>query len=182
MAKNGVEITPDTVVSTTELAVVLSLSARRVQQLVQDGIITAKQRGKYSLAGSVKRYIKFLQREAEQSDEDIERQKAETSIKKSKAIIAVYEAKELQGKMHRSEDVAAMTEDLIFAIRGALVALPGRVAVDAAASPSEAAEIIRKEVHKVMEELSRYLYDPKKYEERVRDRRNWDIDGWDEDD
>ena len=106
------------------------------------------------------------------------------SIKKAKAIVAVMEAQELQGKMHRSEDVADMTEDLIFAIRGMLVALPGRLAVDTAAAntPAEASEIIRKEVYKVMSELSEYKYDPKKYEERVRERKAWDMSESDVDD
>ena len=102
-----------------------------------------------------------------------------------KATIAKLEAEELKGKMHRSEDVAAMTTDLIYAIRGAMMALPGRLAVDVASanSPAEAAEIIRREVNKAMRELSNYRYDPKKYEERVRDRRAWEADsGRDADD
>ena len=78
--------------------------------------------------------------------------------------------------MHRSEDVAAMTEDLIYAIRGALLALPGRLAVDVANinTAAEASELIRAEVFKVMKELSQYKYDPQKYEERVRERRDWE--------
>ena len=77
--------------------------------------------------------------------------------------------------MHRSEDVAAMTEDLIYTIRGMLVALPGRLAVDVASvdTPAEAAELLRREIFKVMAELANYRYDPKKYEERVRERRDW---------
>lgn len=69
-----------------------------------------------------------------------------------------------------------MTEDLIFAIRGALLALPGRLAVDvvAAKDPAEASEIIRAEIYKVMEELSNYKYDSAKYEERVRERMKMD--------
>ena len=91
----------------------------------------------------------------------------------------------MKGKMHRAEDVEAMTSDLVYAIRGALIALPGRLAVDVAAveSPAEASEIIRKEVYKVMRELANYRYDPQKYEELVRERRDWDImerDGDDE--
>ena len=47
--------------------------------------------------------------------------------------------------MHRSEDVAAMTEDLVYAIRGALMALPGRLAVDVCdvKTPAEVSEVIR---------------------------------------
>ena len=38
---------------------------------------------------------------------------------------------------------------------------------------AEAAEIIRKEVHKVMRELAAYHYDPEKYAEKVNERRYW---------
>ena len=109
---------------------------------------------------------------------------ADVTLKASKAQIAKMEADELRGKMHRSEDVAAMTEDLIHTIRGSLMALPGRLAVDVAATatPAETAEIIRKEVHALMRELANYQYDPEKYEERVRERRKWEAGGGDADD
>ena len=78
--------------------------------------------------------------------------------------------------MHRSEDVAHMTEDLIYTIRGMLLALPGRLAIDAAnmSDPAEVSSLIRQEVYAIMEELSHYKYDAKKYEERVRQRLNWE--------
>ena len=68
-----------------------------------------------------------------------------------------------------------MTEELVYTIRGALNALPGRLAVDVAkaGTPAEASEVIRKEVNKVMRELAGFRYDPKKYEERVRKRMDW---------
>ena len=117
-------------------------------------------------------------KEEDVSSEEKERLEAELSIKKANAIMKVLEAKELQGKMHRSEDVAAMTEDLVYTIRGMLLALPGRLAIDVANTddPAEAADLIRKEVYAIMEELSQYRYDPKKYEQRVRERRRWDIE------
>lgn len=173
--KTAEKITKVTEVNATELATVVGVSASRIYQLAKDGIISNCRRGYYRLSDSVQQYIAFLTREKDADPQDREKQKAETSIKKAKAIISVLEAQELQGKMHRSEDVAAMTEDLIYTIRGMLVALPGRLAVDVAAvdAPAEAAELLRKEIFKVMEELSNYRYDPKKYEERVRERRDW---------
>jgi len=170
------KITDNTEVSTTELASILGVTARRVQQMAQYGTLIAVKRGSFNLADSVQRYINFLtSREKDISSQEKAKQDAEVSIKKAKAITAVLEAQELQGKMHRSEDVAEMTEDLIYAIRGMLVALPGRLAVDVAntQTPAEASEVIRKEVYKVMSELSEYKYDPKKYEERVRERKDW---------
>lgn len=179
------KITDNTVVSTTELASILGVTARRVQQMAQDGTIVAVKRGKFNLAESVQRYISFLSsREKEAVCQGTEKYEAEVRIKTAKAIIAEMEADELQGKMHRSEDVAAMTEDLIYTIRGVLMAVPGRCSVDTAAaqSPAETFNIIRKEIHNAMSELAEYKYDPKKYEERVRERKAWDIPESDTDD
>ena len=183
MGKNAEnrEITLDTTVTTKELAIVLGLSTRRIQQLVQDGQFEAVKRGRYNLAKSVARYMELNNKEV--TDEERERAQADLSIRKAKAVIAVSEAKELQGKMHRSEDVAELTEDLVFTIRGMLLALPGRLAVDVSAvdDPAEAAELIRTEVFAIMDELANYRYDPKKYEDRVRERRRWDVNDGDED-
>lgn len=179
------EINAKTEVNTTSLATILGITARRVQQLAQDGVIKAHVRGKYLLSDAVQRYIEYRSQEKEVTSAEKEKQEADVSIKKAKAIIAMLEAEEVQGKMHRSEDVAAMTEDLIYSIRGMLMALPGRLAADTAdaSTPVETSEIIRKEIYKVMEEISLYEYDPKKYEERVRERRSWDtLNGRDADD
>jgi len=174
----------DTTVKTTALAAIVGVSARRIQQLAQDGVLESDGKGQFKLYDSVQRFIEMRSREKELTKSEKDRDEAEVSMKKAKAIVAVLEAKELQGKMHRSEDLAAFTEDLIFTIRGMLLALPGRLAVDAAATSTaaDAAELIRQEVYKVMEELSRYKYDARKYEERVRERRKWDSDGAESDD
>nr|WP_300184617.1 hypothetical protein [uncultured Agathobaculum sp.] len=187
MAGKPERITDETTVSTTELAMVLGLSARRIQQMAQDGTIIAAQRGRFPLCDAVQRYINFLSKD-DVSEEDLKVDKvkrtADASLRSTKAKIAQLELQELQGKMHSSDDVEAITSDLIFAIRGALIALPGRLAVDAAKveTPAEAAELIRKEVHKIMRELANYQYDPQKYEERVRARKDWETSGRDVDD
>jgi|GEM_PF-282773 len=167
-----------TEVNATCLALIIGTTARRVQQLAQDGIFKPVGRGKYNLAECVQAYIEYKSKDTIAEEAILEKLEAEAKLKKAKALIADLEAKELQGKMHRSEDVAAMTEDLIYAIRSALLALPGRLAMDvsSAESAAEAADIIRKEVYLVMEELSNYKYDPAKYEERVRERRDWETD------
>ena len=181
------KITADTEVSTTELACVLGITGRRIRQLAEDGDLDKAGQGRFNLCESVQRYIR-LQSKSSLPEEDIKLEKtkktADVTLKASKARIAKMEADELQGKMHRAEDVAAMTEDLVFTIRSSLNAMPGRLAVDVAAvsSPAEAAEVIRREVHKVMRELAGYHYDPKKYEERVRARQNWSAGGRDDDD
>lgn len=192
--KEKVEETPG-YCKTEVLANLFDTSSQWIGQLTRDGVLVkhktpAGQR--YNIVESTRSYVRHLREKASGREEkkateekELERWDAEIGIKKAKAVIANLEAKELQGKMHRSEDVAAMTEDLIYTIRSMLVALPGRLAVDAASAdtPAEAAEIIRKEVFKAMGELANYKYNPAKYEERVRERRDWDTEiGRDADD
>ena len=141
------KITSETEVSSSELACVLGITGRNIRQLVEDGQLE-KVDGRFILSASVQRYVAFKSKRDKDDEEqrlDKARRTAEVTLRASKAQIAKMEADELRGKMHRSEDVAAMTEDLIYTIRGSLMALPGRLAVDVAATatPAEAAEIIR---------------------------------------
>ena len=193
--KNKAEETPG-YCKTEDLANLFGLTGQWINQLTRDGVIKRRDTpaGKrYNVVESVRAYTQYLRDKAANradrgipEDKELEKFDAEVRIKRAKAEIAELEAQEVQGIMHRSEDVAAMTEDLIYTIRGSLMALPGRLAVDvvSAQTAAEAADIIRAEVFKVMQELSQYRYDPQKYEERVRDRMKWEsgreVDGDDE--
>ena len=169
-------------IKTASLCNLTGKSNQWIGQLTSQGVVnrTKTPHGSmYELASSMKSYCKMLEERASKTeDEKLERERhtSENSIKKAKAIVAVMEAHELQGKMHRSEDVAAMTSELVTTIRNRLLALPWQLAVDVSEcrSAAEAATIIRNAVYSVMDELSRFRYDPQKYEERVRERRNWE--------
>lgn len=166
---------------TADVCSIIGKSNQWVGQLTSQGTINKKRTSHgsmYEMTESISAYIEMLEEKADKDEDtekvELDRKKSDAAIKKAKATIASLDAKERIGKMHRSEDVAAMTEDLIFAIRSALLALPGRLAVDVmqAADSAEAAEIIRKEIYEVMTELSNYEYNAEKYEERVRERLN----------
>ena len=170
-------------VKTADICSMTGKSNQWIGQLVAQGTLHKRSTphgSLFDITEAVRAYCSMLEARAGPA-----KAAADVTMKIAKANLAKAEADELQGKMHRSEDVAAMTTDLIYAIRGAMMALPGRLAVDVASanSPAEAAEIIRREVNKAMRELSNYRYDPKKYEERVRERRAWEADsGRDADD
>jgi len=188
LPRNGtIEETP-CYCKTEDLANLFALSSQSISQLTRNGVLKKRDTpaGKrYNVVESTRAYVQYLRDKAAGRGEkgipeskELEKFEAEVRIKQAKAQIAELEAQELQGIMHRSEDVAAMTEDLIYTIRGSLMALPGRLAVDvvSAQTAAEAADIIRAEVFKVMQELSQYRYDPQKYEERVRDRMKWETE------
>ena len=160
-------------VDSKTIAALFDMTPRRVQQLTKEGVITAVKEG------NANRYLtaKANGREPSKKDSEIEgrRLEAEADLKRSKADIAALQLSELEGTMHRSEDVEAVMTDLVYNIRSMLVALPGRLAVDVtgAATPAEASEIIRTEVYKILTELAGYKYDPEVYARRVRDREGW---------
>lgn len=173
------------------LANLFDTSSQWIGQLTRDGILQKHQTEagmRYNIVEATRSYVRYLRdkaagREKKALEGEQEKLDVEIRLKKARAEIAELEAQELRGAMHRSEDVEAMTTDLVFAIRGMLVALPGRLAVDimSAGSAAEAADIIRTEIHKILEELSRYKYDPQDYAARVRERQKWaDRNGNDE--
>ena len=91
--------------------------------------------------------------------------------------MAQYELKELEGKIHRSEDVESIIEDLAINIRQVLLALPTRVSVEVINSKSrkEATNIIANEVNLVLMQLSNYEYNPQFYKDKARNRKGWSL-------
>ena len=189
MEKDRTHVTSDTEVKTTELAGILGVSARRIQQLAQDDIFRPVRRGWFSLGDSVRRYIAFLDKEKKQ-ESDAEREqsrkrvRADVEWKEARAKMAKLQAEELEGTMHRAEDVQAMTEQLLYAVRGALSALPGRCGKEVAETDNvrETIAILQREVNAAMDELQNFRYDPDAYKRLVHDRQNWEQDHGEETD
>lgn len=171
------------------IAKLFQVTVRRIQQLTQEGILTTveikegnRTLRRYDLMPTIQAYIKYLSdkayaREQKESvtDKEEEKLQAEVDIKKAKAKIAQLELDELEGRMHSAEDVEAMTTDLCLAVRSALLSMPGQLAVDVAEATdaAEISEIIKSTVNDILDELSRYEYNPEEYRRRVRERQGW---------
>lgn len=101
---------------------------------------------------------------------------AETEIKQSKAEIAKMELDELEGKLHRAEDVEAITTDHVLFLRSMLMSMPGKLAVDLGGThtAAEQAERVKVEVYYILDQLANYKYDPDAYKKRVMERQGWE--------
>ncbi len=170
--------------STQTIAQIFGVSTRRVEQLKTEGIIKGQGKPtKYDLLPTIKAYIKYLAdkangREKKEAMANLEEQKlqAEVDIKTAKAQAAQMELAELQGKLHRAEDVEAITTDHVLFLRSMLIALPGKLAVDLGGThtAAEQAEKVRQEVYYILDQLTNYKYDPEAYKKRVMERQGWD--------
>ena len=174
------KITAETTVSPSELAAVLQITARHVRRLAEDGIFH-KVDGAYNLTESMQAYVRYRadkqKRTATEEEKRLEREilQSEVLLKESMARIATLKAKELTGELHRQEDIEEAMNELVFTMRGAFMAFPGRMAVDIAAANTaeEAAAVIRGETTKLINDLQQYVYDPEFYRRKVLERMAW---------
>ena len=166
--------------STQVIAKIFGVSTRRVEQLKTEGVIKGQGKPtKYDLLPTIQADIRYLSdkangREKKETTAELEEAKlrAEVDIKEAKAKAAQMELKELQGKMHRAEDVEAITTDHVLFLRSMLMAMPGKLAVDLAG---------KREVYYLLERLAEYRYDPEEYRARVRERQGWNDQHGDDD-
>ena len=166
------------------IAKIFGVTTRRVEQLKTEGVIEGKGKPtKYDLIPTVEAYIKYLSdkangREKKKTTAELEEDKlrAEVTMKQAKAEVAQLELAELTGKLHRAEDVEAITTDHVLYLRSMLMAMPGKLAVDCASckTASEVSERIQREVNYVLNNLTEYRYDPVAYKKRVREREGWE--------
>ena len=174
---NSGTITEESTVSVKELSTLFGISTRRVRQLAEDEVVVRAERGRYALTDSVQGYVAFMTKPTESEDDlklEKDRRKAELTLKEAKAKVAMLHAKEMEGEMHRSEDVKRYVQSLVNTIKSALLSLPGRCAVEL--SLQETAEecqvILKSTVKDILSELSEFKYDPAYYESMVREREN----------
>ena len=166
-----------------QLARILGITAGRVSQLKTAGVLsTSGSPPTFDLAESVQAYISYsvdnaMSRAPEDSDAERKKLRAEADYKEARARQEEIRLAELEGRMHSAEDVEAATTQLVYGVRSALLAIPGRVSVDAAGrSAAEVSEIVRREVCAALEDLSQYRYDPRAYAAMVRERKGWSTD------
>lgn len=159
------------------IAKLFGLTERRVQQLTQEGVISAVRVGrynKYDLLQTIRRYIAYLQTKAKAKESDdwikeaeIRKLKAEASIKESKAYFSELERKLLENRMIRRELVEAMTTDLLLTIEELITELPEKLKwIHELETASEVSQAIQNEAHAVLWSLSEYHYDPEAYAKR----------------
>lgn len=119
---------PDTA-NVTEVAELLGVTTRRVQQLVRDGIIPRAHRNAYPLAGVVQGVIRFWQARAEdlgggESRLDHARRRKLEIEAETKAI----ELSRLRGEFVPLTEVDGLYREALFAIDSVIKALPKNLA------------------------------------------------------
>lgn len=165
------------ILTTAELADELCITPVHVNRLVNDGVLDKYKKGRFFLRGNVKKFIlyKESQKRNVDSDNQVDYWNEKALHEKAKRQKSELELAELQGNMHRSEDVEHFVGELIYAYKSQLLSLPGLLAPELAGmeSVAEISEIIKKEAVNMLNSLASYKYDNEKYKFEVRERQGW---------
>lgn len=122
-----------TFVGVSELADVLCISSRRIQQLSKEGVLPKAERGKYNLDAAKSAYQAYQSGAVSGGDLDSDNDKAR--LLKAQADRAEYEAElarlkveEQAGQLIPAEQVAAAWGKLVSTVKARLLNIPSAVA------------------------------------------------------
>ena len=149
-----------TKVSVQVIARLLMISERRVQQLVNEGIIPRSESRRYSLEDSVQAYILYLQgKNVGKGLEDegaIDFHVEKARLTKIQADKAQLELDEMAGELVKAEDIEKELYSKITDCKNRLLGIPSKAApiVAAETSAGSCQKIISELVYEALEELS----------------------------
>ncbi len=117
------------------LAQILTISVRRVQQLVGEGVIIKSGRGRYDLVGSVQGYVQYLsdlipnkQADGATREARINAEQQRAELLKERTKLARLHRKEKEGLLVDKEQERREAFKLARALRNGILNIPARVA------------------------------------------------------
>lgn len=177
------DIKQENLISSLTLGEIIGVTDERVRQLEDKGILSSVilpgqgHKKMFDLAPSVKAYVEYIKKGTTPSTNSMSEAMlvAELRYKEARAGKIELELAELKGQMHRAEDVEKVVSDMVAKLRAAVLALPGRLAVDAAkaATAKEASAVIKTAVDELLNETADYKYDAAEYRKLVTEREKW---------
>jgi excisionase family DNA binding protein len=165
-------------VTSSIVADALGIHKRTVNKLADKGVLSFKRDGRgykiFDLETAQAEYDAYTgegQADDEDTDWNVEQKKADTRIKRARADMLELEREEMMGRYHRAEFVADAMNELIFATRSKLLALPGKLApvLTPMDDQAEVSAAIKREIVATLDELATYTYQPTYYRDRLRE-------------
>ena len=149
--------------SASDLSELLSLTQRRINQLVDTEIIRKEADGTFDLKEAIEQYYRFKF----STNENIDFQKEKALHERAKREIAEMTRDKMKGKLHSSEDVEIVMTDMLSTIKANFRAMPIKLTpLLFNKEKLEIQQILNEEVEHCLENLSEY--NPKLFDiERV---------------
>jgi len=146
----------DTTKTAKELAEILDITDRRVQQLSKLGVIPKVARGRYPLFTAIHGYIKYLRELSLETDSPSDLKDAKLRSEKARAEILELEAATKASELVHKDHVSKIWTSITSLIKAKTLTLPSRVGADvyAARNINEVRSILEDAVQEILIELS----------------------------
>lgn len=135
----------------------LDLTPQRVTQLVNEGIIPRKERGRYELVPVVRSYIKYLRERGIRSDVHGDDYNAHrTRLTKAKADMAEMEKAQIEEQLIPSGDVEKVWIEVSQNMRQKILSLPQKAAPECFAAEKliDVKNILKEQVNDALQEIA----------------------------
>lgn len=139
--------------NTGELAKLLNITQRRVNQLAEEEIITRQPEGDFVLPEAIAEFYSFKF----QSDEAIDFMAEKALHEKAKRELAELELQKRRNEVHDAADVELVMTDMLTNLRSQLLGLPAKMAVQLANRDKDYIDqTLTDEIHARLTEISDY--------------------------
>lgn len=143
------------IVNAKSLGAILGIAERTVMDLSTKGVIVKLEKDSYDKDSSIANYINYLKETLDKNtqgrDEELKKKRADRELKELKL-------KEEKKDLHRTEDIQLILKNMILNFRGKSLVLPFKLApvLSLEKDVDNIEEIIRKNIHELLEELSEW--------------------------
>lgn len=120
-------------VSAAVLGDMFGVTARRIRQMAEEGIVVRAAKGRYKLVDSVKNYLLTLKLAAEGvgvdlADGEINLEEEKGLHERVKRHISELRLQIMKGELHKAEDVEAVMTDMLASFKTRVMNIPSKTA------------------------------------------------------
>lgn len=138
---------------TAELALLLGLTTRRVNQLAEEGLVVRLGHGEFDGPQSVQRYVEHASNRGKDKETQIDKEREEARLKKEQADTQELKNAKLRKELLPVEEVSRVWSEQVSSIRSGLLAVVSRTRQRMSLSPEDAL-ILDEEIRDAMTKLA----------------------------
>lgn len=142
------------ILTTSQLADLLGLTERRVNQLASESVLNRVSPGKFDGATSIQSYIKSISAKAESKAAALDADKELARLRKEQADALEMKNAITRRELIPAEDVEREWSDIVRKIRSGVLAMTSRIRGQISFLDATHGEIINRECNLVLEELA----------------------------
>lgn len=139
--------------TTAQLAILLGLTTRRINQLAEEGVMVRTAHGEFDAPASIQAYVALAANKGKGKDAEIDKEREEARLKKEQADTQELKNAKLRNELLPVDEVSRIWSEQISSLRSGLLAVVSRVRQRISLS-AEDAVVLDEEIRDAMTKLA----------------------------